>query len=48
LNVRPLAELRVVDGQTAGAHGLTVLSRNAAEFRRFEGIKVLDWSRPAR
>jgi predicted nucleic acid-binding protein len=40
-----------VDGQTAAiarAHGLTVLSRNAAEFRRFEGIKVLDWSRPAR
>jgi tRNA(fMet)-specific endonuclease VapC len=40
-----------VDGQIAAiarAHGLTVVSRNAVDFRRFEGIKVLDWSRAAR
>lgn len=39
------------DGQIAAiarAHGLTVVTGNAADFRRFEGIKVLDWSRTTR
>jgi tRNA(fMet)-specific endonuclease VapC len=40
-----------VDGQIAAiarAHELTLVSRNAGDFRRFEGLVVADWTRPGR
>lgn len=40
-----------VDGQIAAIarlNGLTLVTRNVGDFRRFEGLKVVDWSQPAR
>jgi tRNA(fMet)-specific endonuclease VapC len=48
LRRRPIGERDLVIASTALAHGAELVTRNAREFRRVEGLTLHDWATPPR